>query len=156
MIWEASWLDTALLIHLPPPPKHTPDSANLLRKTYFGGGTVEASVSTERYHVLRKSIPARFEDGTIPFLSIVALGFGLSIFDRTGGGKLGGMGNVTRHTFALTQYLYKRLIGLRHYNGAPVVVVYGKHEHADPALQVSLAALGRGGDRESIPDGQTC
>lgn len=30
-----------------------------------------------RYHVLRKSASERFEDGTVPFTSIVALKFGL-------------------------------------------------------------------------------
>jgi hypothetical protein len=30
-----------------------------------------------RYHVLRKSASERFEDGTLPFTSIVALKFGL-------------------------------------------------------------------------------
>jgi len=34
-------------------------SAHVLRKTYFGGGTVAASSAQERFHVYRKSLSDR-------------------------------------------------------------------------------------------------
>jgi len=86
----------------------------LLQKTYFGGGTVEASLSAERYrlpsekkvgtmgslffrhlryHILRKLPSERFEDGTIPFTSIVALKFGFDTLqqDPAPGGTVSGL-----------------------------------------------------------------
>jgi len=114
----------------------------LLNKTYFGGGTVLASTSTERYthrerereqnnnifviryHVLRKGAAEKFEDGSVAFLNILALRHGLEIFDKQKG-KLGGMQRVTAHTFSLAQYLYQQLRSYKHYNGTAVAAIYG-------------------------------
>ncbi len=35
-------------------------SANVLRKTYFGGGTVQVALAAEAYHVNRKNISERY------------------------------------------------------------------------------------------------
>ena len=43
-------------------------SAHLLRKTYFGGGTVEINLVRKNVHVDRKSLSDKFEDGTVDFL----------------------------------------------------------------------------------------
>ncbi|KAJ3104204.1 hypothetical protein HDU97_009459 [Phlyctochytrium planicorne] len=56
-----------------------------LRKPYFGGGTVDAVHPTVAWHQLRKSMSARFEDGTIPFLDIVAVDHGLNWLEEKGG-----------------------------------------------------------------------
>lgn len=115
------------------------ESAALLNKAFFGGGTVEASLSTERYHVLRKSASERFEDGTVPFTSIVALKFGLDTLLE--GPAPGGMANIQRHTFCLAQYLHAQLAELRHYNGAPAAVIYGRHHLKDSSQQGPIVAF---------------
>ena len=35
-------------------------SSHLLRKTYYGGGTVSVSLSSQRFHVLRPALADRF------------------------------------------------------------------------------------------------
>lgn len=62
----------------------------------------------------------RFEDGTVPFLSILALKEGFNTIKRL---------NLTfdlisKHTFSLAQYVYRNLLCLHHANGRPVVVLY--------------------------------
>jgi molybdenum cofactor sulfurtransferase len=62
----------------------------------------------------------RFEDGTVPFLSILALKEGFNTIKRL---------NLTfdlisKHTFSLAQYVYRNLLCLHHANRRPVVVFY--------------------------------
>jgi molybdenum cofactor sulfurtransferase len=45
----------------------------VLRKTYFGGGSVTAYRSRESFHVFAANDVATFEDGTLPFQQILAL-----------------------------------------------------------------------------------
>eukprot|EP00276_Gloeochaete_wittrockiana_P003948 CAMPEP_0184651328 /NCGR_PEP_ID=MMETSP0308-20130426/8915_1 /TAXON_ID=38269 /ORGANISM="Gloeochaete witrockiana, Strain SAG 46.84" /LENGTH=539 /DNA_ID=CAMNT_0027085457 /DNA_START=215 /DNA_END=1834 /DNA_ORIENTATION=+ len=94
------------------------DSADMLRRTYFGGGTVVASLSDEPFHKLRDSIPERFEDGTTNFLSIAALPYG---YDRLA--SLG-MKEITKHVASLTWHTMARLSRLRHGSGAKAVELY--------------------------------
>ncbi|XP_006821507.2 molybdenum cofactor sulfurase-like [Saccoglossus kowalevskii] len=58
------------------------DVAHLLKKTYFGGGTVLVSINKERFHVPRPSLHERFEDGTVSFLDIISLKHGFDAFTR--------------------------------------------------------------------------
>lgn len=62
-----------------------------MEKNYFGGGTVEGVISTERYQRFRSNISQRFEDGTIAFSSIATLKFGFEILK-----KLGGMESINK------------------------------------------------------------
>lgn len=47
-------------------------------------GTLEVSLSDTDYHVFRKGVSEKFEDGTIPFLNILSLKYGLEIFEQLG------------------------------------------------------------------------
>jgi len=98
------------------------DAAAILRKRYFGGGSVEAVVTTSQFHVSRRNVSDRFEDGTINYASILALEAG---FDLLYKGL--GMRNVRDYLSDLTRYLYEGMRQLRHSNGAPVCVIYGAH-----------------------------
>lgn len=60
------------------------ESAGVLKKTYFGGGTVFASLSDLAFHKLRDEVHARHEDGTIPFLSILSLREGFNMLNKLG------------------------------------------------------------------------
>lgn len=44
------------------------DSSNILRKDYFGGGTVDLALVRNHQHFARKDVCKKFEDGTIDFL----------------------------------------------------------------------------------------
>ncbi|XP_069191889.1 molybdenum cofactor sulfurase isoform X2 [Procambarus clarkii] len=93
---------------------------NVLKKEYFGGGTVLMVDSRKMMLVPRPKLHDRFEDGTLPFLSILALrhGFGTII-------KLtGGMEKVKHHVFHLARYTHHSLKSYRHANGSPVAQLY--------------------------------
>eukprot|EP01114_Cavostelium_apophysatum_P021663 TRINITY_DN7625_c0_g1_i3.p1 TRINITY_DN7625_c0_g1~~TRINITY_DN7625_c0_g1_i3.p1 ORF type:complete len:869 (+),score=141.41 TRINITY_DN7625_c0_g1_i3:95-2701(+) len=93
-----------------------------LSKTYFGGGTVTASLSNQRYHRLREGISERFEDGTLPFLSVVSLTFGFRLFQQLG------IENIKRHTHSLYSHLYELMRSLVHRTGVKLCTFYGNHE----------------------------
>ncbi|XP_059563097.1 molybdenum cofactor sulfurase isoform X2 [Myotis daubentonii] len=105
--------------------------APLLRKTYFGGGTAAAYLAGEDFYIPRPSVAERFEDGTIPFLDVIALKHGFDALERL----TGGMENVQQHTFTLARYTYAALCSLRYPNGAPVVRIYSDSEFRSPEVQ---------------------
>ncbi|RHY03968.1 hypothetical protein DYB25_014071, partial [Aphanomyces astaci] len=116
-------------------------SAPYLAKPYHGGGTLAASFPT----LLDASRPhaathRRFEDGTLPYLSILACTSGLqSLRNLT-------MPAIQRHVAALTTYAWHALTALRHANGARVCTIYGTH-HRDPDAGSIIAC------NFSTPDG---
>ncbi|KAN0018880.1 hypothetical protein ACTFIU_008814 [Dictyostelium citrinum] len=84
----------------------------LINKKYFSGGTVNASMAQERFHIDRPSLVERLEDGTINFMNIISLKHGFNIINN----QLGGIDNVKLHTFALTQYCKEEMLKLYHDN----------------------------------------
>uniref|UniRef100_A0A8C0W1U8 Molybdenum cofactor sulfurase n=1 Tax=Castor canadensis TaxID=51338 RepID=A0A8C0W1U8_CASCN len=79
----------------------------------------------------------RFEDGTIPFLDVIALKHGFDTLEHL----TGGMENVRQHTFTLAQYTYAALSSLRYPNGAPVVRIYSDSEFSSPDVQGPIINL---------------
>ena len=63
-------------------------TSKILKKNYFGGGTVFASISDKDFHVFRDKFSDKHQDGTIPFSSIVSLKYGFQLFDRLGIDKI--------------------------------------------------------------------
>ncbi|XP_067008145.2 molybdenum cofactor sulfurase 2 [Anabrus simplex] len=109
-------------------------SADVLKKTYFGGGTVLISLSSERFHVSRPNLSDRFEDGTLPFLSIAALRHGFDTLQKL----TGSMNNITLHTFSLARYVHHSLMLLHHSNGSPVAVLYSDTDYEDRETQGNI------------------
>nr|XP_020030446.1 molybdenum cofactor sulfurase-like [Castor canadensis] len=109
----------------------------LLRKGYFGGGTASAYLAGEDFYIPRPSVAERFEDGTIPFLDVIALKHGFDTLEHL----TGGMENVRQHTFTLAQYTYAALSSLRYPNGAPVVRIYSDSEFSSPDVQGPIINL---------------
>ena len=64
--------------------------------------------------------PYRFEDGTLPFLDIIAVGHALENLHQL----TGGMQAICDHTFSLAQYVYKKMVAMKHFNGSPVCQLY--------------------------------
>ncbi|PTU21151.1 hypothetical protein P175DRAFT_0479927, partial [Aspergillus ochraceoroseus IBT 24754] len=99
------------------------DAAHLLlRRPYFGGGTVEMVLCNgESWHSAKKgAIHEALEDGTVPFHNIIALDCALSTHQRL----YGSMDQVSRHTSKLVSHLYRKLSSLRHQNGSNVCQIY--------------------------------
>jgi selenocysteine lyase/cysteine desulfurase len=78
------------------------DALRALRRRYFGGGTVN-HVSVSQRLVQRKPDAAGFEDGTVSFLAMDAVGDGLQWMMRLG------MDAVARHSAAMTERLLDAL-----------------------------------------------
>ncbi|KAE9620929.1 putative molybdenum cofactor sulfurtransferase [Lupinus albus] len=97
------------------------DAANLLKKTYFSGGTVAASIADIDFIKRREHIEDMFEDGTASFLSIISIRHGFKILNSLT------VLAISRHTTSLTLYTRKMLLALRHGNGSRVCVLYGHH-----------------------------
>ena len=94
-----------------------------LRRPWYAGGTitfssVRAEATTGEGFYLTPG-PAGFEDGTVNYLGIPAVGIGLD--------HISSVGIETIHTrvTCLTGWLLEELGALRHSNGAPVVRRYG-------------------------------
>ena len=94
-----------------------------LRRPWYAGGTITfSSVRAEAapgggFYLTPG--PAGFEDGTVDYLGIPAVGIGLD--------HISSVGIETIHTrvMCLTGWLLEALGALRHSNGAPVVRIYG-------------------------------
>ncbi|KAJ4810324.1 Molybdenum cofactor sulfurase [Rhynchospora pubera] len=99
------------------------DAAHLLKKTYFSGGTVSASISDMDFIRRRESVEQLFEDGTASFLSIAAIRHGFNIIDSLS------IAAISRHTSSLASYTRKKMSELKHENGIDVCAIYGGENH---------------------------
>ncbi|KAE8124542.1 hypothetical protein FH972_019417 [Carpinus fangiana] len=95
------------------------DAAKLLKKAYFSGGTVAASIADIDFVKRREGVEELFEDGTTSFLSIASIRHGFKILNSLT------ISSISGHTSSLTMYVRKTLLALRHDNGATVCTVYG-------------------------------
>jgi len=96
------------------------DALSMLRKTYFGGGTVLSSSAEDRFHAFRPGY-AGFEDGTLPFLAFPAVLQGFSAWQRRGGFPI-----VEKVARSAACRFAGKLLALRHSNGRNVAIVYGQ------------------------------
>jgi molybdenum cofactor sulfurtransferase len=94
------------------------ETLKLLRRPWFGGGTVNFATVQGRQHVL-SSGEAGFEDGTLNYLSIPAVEIGLRHLQRVG------MDAIQTRVHCLTDWLITQLLALQHGNGRPMVRLYG-------------------------------
>ncbi|WJX49485.1 Molybdenum cofactor sulfurase [Trifolium repens] len=97
------------------------DAAKLLKKSYFSGGTVAASIADIDFIKRREGIEELFEDGTASFLSIASLHHGFKILNSLT------VSAISRHTTSLALYTRKTLLALRHGDGSNVCILYGRH-----------------------------
>ncbi|KAI4315919.1 hypothetical protein L6164_023948 [Bauhinia variegata] len=95
------------------------DAAKLLKKSYFSGGTVAASIADIDFVKRREGIEELYEDGTLSFLSIASVRHGFKILNALT------VSAISRHTASLALYTRKMLSALRHGNGSSVCVLYG-------------------------------
>lgn len=99
-----------------------PALTKLHRPWYAGGTTTFSSVRAEAtpgegFYLTPG--PAGFEDGTVDYLGIPAVGIGLDLISSVG------VETIHARVMCLTGWLLQALGALRHSNGAPVVRVYG-------------------------------
>ncbi|WP_131740885.1 aminotransferase class V-fold PLP-dependent enzyme [Actinomadura roseirufa] len=109
-----------------------------LRRPWFAGGTIRAASALGGWHVLAGDETA-FEDGTLDFLSIPDVEFGLDWI------KAIGMDLIHRRVSLLTSSLLRRLAALRHADGSPLVLLYGPAGTAGRGGTVAFNVLDRRG-----------
>ncbi|KAL9226061.1 hypothetical protein vseg_001913 [Gypsophila vaccaria] len=95
------------------------EAAKLLKKTYFSGGTVAASIADIDFVKHRDGIEELFEDGTTSFLSIISIRYGFQIINNLT------VASISRHTSSLARYLRGVISSFKHDNGLDVCVLYG-------------------------------
>jgi len=89
-----------------------------LRRPWFGGGTVNfVSVQAKKHYLSDNE--AGFEDGTLNYLNIPAVKFGLQHLEKIGMKTIGSRVNCQ------TGWLMDQLLQLEHTNGKPIVRIYG-------------------------------
>ncbi|KAI9233227.1 MAG: pyridoxal phosphate-dependent transferase [Podila humilis] len=115
--------------------------AHVLRKRYFGGGTVSAIASDESWQVYRGSLHGRYEDGTLNYLDIVALDLAFESVEAL----YGSYSAISPHVTALHRLLFEQMRALVHYNGKPLCSLYvedadmvGNPEMYGPILNFNL------------------
>ncbi|XP_020287531.1 molybdenum cofactor sulfurase 3 [Pseudomyrmex gracilis] len=104
-------------------------SSDVLEKVYYGGGTVDVALSSEMFHKKRQVLHQRFEDGTMPFLSIASLKHGFDVLSELT------MERISQHVFSLAKLLHRSLLMLHHFNGKPVVKLYSDSDYEDRDTQ---------------------
>ena len=89
-----------------------------LRRPWFAGGTVNFSSVQAQRHILSPG-EAGFEDGTLNYLAIPAVGIGLRYLESVG------IEAIQTRVRCLTGWLLERLLELRHSSSRPMVRIYG-------------------------------
>ncbi|KAM8719377.1 hypothetical protein ACLKA7_012001 [Drosophila subpalustris] len=113
--------------------------AEVLRKRFYGGGTINYVYPHTMDHQLRDLFHQRFEDGTLPFLSIVELLEGFRTMARLVPGR--SMERISRHVHGLARYCEQQLLQLKHSNGAPLVTLYNTAGYEDRSKQGGVVAF---------------
>jgi selenocysteine lyase/cysteine desulfurase len=119
-----------------------PALERLQRPWYAGGTTSLSSVSAAEdegggFYLTPGS--ARFEEGTVNYLSIPAVEIGLDWIESIG------IHTISLRTQLLTGWLLDQLQQVRHTNGRPVVRVYGPRDTRDRGASVALNILDASG-----------
>ncbi len=61
------------------------ENVQLLRKVFWGGGSVSLAVAGDNFRVLQCEPTSRLEDGTVAFLDIISLKHGFTLLQSLGG-----------------------------------------------------------------------
>lgn len=92
-----------------------------LNRPWFAGGTIRFVAVQVPWHSLASDYSA-FEDGTLNFLSIPDVLFGLDWVEKIG------MDTISTRVRCLTGWFLVRLMALRHSNGNPMIRIYGPQD----------------------------
>ena len=112
------------------------DALKYLEKRDFSGGTVVIATCGTDYALFQPRGCVKFEDGTLPFFSIIALKEGFKKYHELGADR------INKHVWAVTRELYTRLSRIRHNStGRPVVKIYGNHMRNDPTQQGGIVTI---------------
>ncbi|XP_004529791.1 molybdenum cofactor sulfurase isoform X1 [Ceratitis capitata] len=109
----------------------------VLNKRFYGGGTINIAMTRLDFHEKRAQFSTRFEDGTLPFLTITSLLEGFRTLERLVPPtlQLKSVQRISAHVHQLAKYCHDSLAALHHTNGAPLIEFYNYDGYDDVALQ---------------------
>jgi selenocysteine lyase/cysteine desulfurase len=114
------------------------DRLERLTRPWFSGGTVTFASVQGDGHYLHPGA-AGFEDGTVDYLNIPAVAFGLRHLDGVG------LDAIHARVMCLAQWLLEALTGLRHRNGSRMVEILGPTDTVDRGGTVTFLMKDRHG-----------
>jgi molybdenum cofactor sulfurtransferase len=109
-----------------------------LSRPWFAGGTVTIASVQGDGHYLRPD-EAAFEDGTVDYLNIPAVAFGLQYIEELG------VDAIHRRVVCLTEWLLDAMTGLRHDNGRRLIEIHGPSTTIDRGGTVAFFMRDRDG-----------
>ena len=110
-----------------------------LHRPWFAGGTITlASVQGDGWHHLAPG-HAGFEDGTVDYLGLPAVAYGLEFLQAAG------IDAVHDRVLALTDWLLAAMASLAHSDGAPMVRVFGPTDTRERGATIAFYLLDRQG-----------
>lgn len=114
------------------------EALDKLHRPWFAGGTIEvASVRADSY--VFAGGERAWEDGTLDYLNIPAVGLGLELLESIG------IEVIHERVECLTRWLLRRLRELRHSGGGPRVKIYGPSDTVMRGGTVAMNFLDRDG-----------
>ena len=114
------------------------DTLQKMRRPWYAGGTVNWALID--YGLFEYAAgPRSFEDGTINFLSLVAIPIALTWFENID------MNVVQIRIMLLTQYVIHELKLIKHSNGMPVIKIYGPQNTDMRGGTIAMSMLNRDG-----------
>ncbi|EGT40432.1 hypothetical protein CAEBREN_29456 [Caenorhabditis brenneri] len=112
------------------------DSAHLIEKISFAGGTVQSVDDTSLFFILR-DFERAFEEGTLNYYGIAQLQKGFEEIERCGG-----ITSIQKLTHTLRTKTFEMLKSKRHPNGRNVVEIYSQSDIAEgPDKQGSIVSF---------------
>lgn len=114
------------------------ERAATLQRPWFAGGTVTIASVQGDGHYLHDD-EGGFEDGTVDYLNLPAVGVGLQHLGRVG------VDSIHRRVQCLTAWLLDALTGLHHSNGRSVVHVHGPTDTRNRGGTVTFVMADRNG-----------
>ncbi|OHT10038.1 molybdenum cofactor sulfurase [Tritrichomonas foetus] len=109
---------------------------NILQKPYFGGGTLVYALPSDNFAKLRLKPSERFEDGSLPFLNIVAVDSGFDLFEKLQ------ISEIQKNVFDKTLKVRHLISNLKYSDGKQATIVYG---HNNPNSIISFNFIDRNG-----------
>ncbi|XP_041970972.1 molybdenum cofactor sulfurase-like [Aricia agestis] len=115
----------------------------LNEKKYYGGGTVDTVLNSDTFFARKKDLSEGFEDGTISFLSIMALKHCFNALNKLIPKAVNNnaMETISLHTFHLAKEFYNRLEDLKHQNGRKAIVFYMDTDFTDIKKQGGIVTF---------------
>ena len=105
---------------------------SFLDKPYFGGGTLVYALTQHPFEKLRLKPSERFEDGSLPFLTLSAANLSINILSKFGA-------QITNYISSLGETMFEKLNELKHANGNKAVKMYS--DKADGSFIFAFNAL---------------